>query len=72
MPPPKKKTPRLETVINTCGSIIKQHWKKMTQVQQECDFLFLRIQHFVRKVKHFVRKSYMKLDLLTWITNYIT
>ena len=26
---PKKNSEKLETVINTCVSLIKQHWKKM-------------------------------------------
>ena len=40
-----------ETVINTCASIIKQHWKKTQETPQECDFLTCSIQNLVRKVK---------------------
>ena len=53
---PRKKTKKLETAINTCVSIIKQHWKKMAEIPQECDFLTWTIQNFVRKVKQIVRK----------------
>ena len=55
---PRKKPNKLETVINTCVSIIKQHWKKMAEIPQECDFLTCSIQYFVRKVKQFPRKYY--------------
>ena len=30
---------KIETVIITCVSLIKQHWKKMAEIQQKCDFL---------------------------------
>ena len=57
-----KKFKKSETVINTCASIIKQHWKKMQETPQECDFLTCSIQNLVRKVKQFVRKYY-----ISWI-----
>ena len=44
------------TVINTCVSIIKQHWKKMAKIPQEHDFLTWGIQTFVRQKKQFVTK----------------
>ena len=59
---PGKKTQKSETVINTCVSLIKQHWEKMTEVPQKRDFLTWSIQNFVRKVKQFVRKYY-----ITWL-----
>ena len=49
----KKKPEKLETVINTCVSIIKQHWKKMVEILQERDFLTCSIQNFVKNVKQF-------------------
>ena len=36
---PRKKPEKLETVINTCVSIIKQHWKKMTEIPQKQIFI---------------------------------
>ena len=57
--PRKKKLKKLETVINTCVSIIKQQWKKMAEIPQECDFINWSIQNFVRKVKQFVKKYYI-------------
>ena len=47
---------KLETVIKTCFSVIKQHWKKMEQSPQS-------MQNFVRKMKQFVKKYY-----ITWLT----
>ena len=57
----KKNPEKLESAINTCVSIIKQHWKKMAEVPQERDFLTWSIQNFVGKVKHFV-KNIILLD----------
>ena len=51
----------MESAINTCVSIIKQHWKKMAEVPQERDFLTWSIQNLVGKVKHFV-KNIILLD----------
>ena len=62
MIPRKKKPQKLETVINTCVSIIKQPWKKMVEIPWKRDFLAWNIQNFVRKVKQFVRKYY-----ITWL-----
>ena len=56
---PRKNHEKLETVINTCISIIKQHWKKMAEIPQEHDFLTWSIQTFVRRVKQFVTKHYI-------------
>ena len=49
-PPEKKneKLQKLETVINTCVSLIKQHWKQIAEIPQKRDFL---TSNFVRKVK---------------------
>ena len=55
----KRKQKKMETVINTYVSLIKQHWKKMAEIPQECDFLTWSIQNFVRKEKQFVRKYYI-------------
>ena len=44
---PRKNPKKLETVINTCVSIIKQHWKKMAEIPQESDFIIWSIQNFV-------------------------
>ena len=52
----KKTQKKLETVIITCVSLMKQHWRKMAEIPQKCDFLTWSIQNFVRKVKQFVRK----------------
>ena len=57
-----KNLEKSETVIDTCVSIIKQHWKKMVEIPQEHDFLTWSIQNFVRKGKQFVRKYY-----ITWL-----
>ena len=56
---PRKKPKRLETIINTCVSLIKQHWRKMLEVPQKSDFLTWSIQNFVGNVKQFVRKYYI-------------
>ena len=48
-----------ETVIDTCVSLIKQDWKKMTEIPQKRDFLTRSIQNFIRKVKQFVTKYYI-------------
>ena len=56
---PRKDSEKQETVINTCLSIIKQHWRKKAEIPQEHDFLTWGIQTFVRKVKQFVRKYYV-------------
>ena len=59
MIPRKKIQKKWETIINTCVSFIKQHWKKMAEIPQKHDFLTWSIQNFVRKVKQFVRKYYI-------------
>ena len=53
---PRKNPKKSDTAINTCVSIIKQHWKKMVEIPQGHDFLTWGIQTFVKKVKQFVRK----------------
>ena len=58
---PRKNPKKSDTVINTCVSIIKQHWKKMVEIPQGHDFLTWGIQTFVKKVKQFVRKH------ITWL-----
>ena len=60
----KKSHEKWETIINTCASIIKQHWKKMAEIPQERDFLTCTIQNLVRKVKQFVRKYYITVKHL--------
>ena len=55
----RNETKKLETVINTCVSLIKQHWEKMVGIPQKRDFPTSSIQIFVRKVKQFVRKYYI-------------
>ena len=57
-----KKTSKLEIVINTCITLIKQHWKKMAEIPQKHGFLTGSIQNFVRKKKQLVRKYY-----ITWL-----
>ena len=52
----RKSSEKLETVINTCVSLIKQHWKKVVEIPQKRDFLSCSILNFVRKVKQFARK----------------
>ena len=42
-------------LINTCVSVIKQLWKKMTEIPEECDFPTWSIQNFVRKEKQFAK-----------------
>ena len=37
-PPPSLVINTYVSVINTCVSIIKQHWKKMAEIPQEHDF----------------------------------
>ena len=47
--------------MNTCNSLIKEHWKKMAEIPQKQDFLMWSIQNLIRKVKQFVRKH------ITWL-----
>ena len=42
----EKKPKKSETVINTCVSLIKQHWKKIAEIPQKQDFLTWSIQNF--------------------------
>ena len=56
---PRNKPTKSETIVNTCVSLIKQHWKKMAEIPQKRDFLTCSIQNFVRKVKQLVRKYYI-------------
>ena len=56
---PTKKPKKLETVINTCVSLIKQRWRKIVEIPQKCCFLNWSIQNFVRKVKEFLKKYYV-------------
>ena len=53
---PRKNLKKSETVINNCISIIKQNWKKMGEIPNECDFITWSNQNFVQKVKQFVKK----------------
>ena len=39
----RRKQKKLETVIDTCVSLIKQHWKKMAEIAQICDFQNFKI-----------------------------
>ena len=45
----EKNPEKLDSVINTCVSIIKEYWKKMAEIPQEHDF----------KGNQFVRKYYI-------------
>ena len=56
---PRKKIRKLDIVINTCVSIIKQRQKKMVEILQEHHFFICSIQNFARKVKQFHRKHYI-------------
>ena len=58
MTPRKKTKKKSENIINTCVSLIKQHWKKMVEIPQK-RFLNWSIENFVTKVKQFVRKYYI-------------
>ena len=51
---PERNLEKLKRVIDTCVSIIKEHWKKMAEIPQERDFLIWSINNFVIKVKLFV------------------
>ena len=58
----EKNPEKLETVINTCVSLIKQHWKKMAEIPHKRDFHTWSIQNFIIKVRRSVRKYY-----ITWL-----
>ena len=58
----RKSSEKLEIVINTCVSLIKQYWKKMVEIPQKRDFLSCGILNFVKKDKQFARKY------ITWLT----
>ena len=58
----KKTLQKSQTDINTCVSLIKEHWKKMTEIPQKHDFLTSSIKNFSGKVEQFVRKYY-----ITWL-----
>ena len=60
-----KKTPKSETIIDNCVSLIKRHWKKITEIPQTRDFLTWSIQNFIRKVKHLVKKI---CYLINWLS----
>ena len=49
----------METAINPCVSLIKQHWKKMAEIIQKHDFPTGISENFVRKVEQFVRRCYI-------------
>ena len=55
----EKNTKKLESVINTCVSIIKQHWKKMAKIPEESDSLAWSMQNVARKVKQFASRYYI-------------
>ena len=58
---PRKKPPKnqkLSSILVTV-SLIKQHWKKMTDIPQKRDFCTWSIHSFVGKVKQYVRKYYI-------------
>ena len=48
--------------LNTCVSLIKQHWKKLAEIPQKRHFLTWSIQIFFKKVEQFFRKYY-----ITWL-----
>ena len=52
---PRKNPKKSETVINTCVLLIKQHWKKMTEIPQKRDFLTWSIQNSSEKWNSFLQ-----------------
>ena len=66
MIPRNQRIRKSETVFNTCVSLMKQHWKKVAEIPQNCDFLTWSIQNFVRKKKQFVGK-YIIVLLINWL-----
>ena len=52
------KNQKLSSILVTV-SLIKQHWKKMTDIPQKRDFRTWSIHSFVGKVKQHVRKYYI-------------
>ena len=67
---PRKNPEKLETIINTSASIIKQHW--MVDISQEQDFRTSGIQTFARKVKQFLRKYYISWLIAQFVVIDIT
>ena len=35
--------------MNTCNSLIKEHWKKMAEIPQKQDFLYVEHSKFCKK-----------------------
>ena len=56
---PRKIPPKNQKLSLILVSLTKQHWKRMAEIPQKCDFLTWSIQNFVRKRKQFVRKYYI-------------
>ena len=48
-----------KSLILVTVSLIKEHWKKVTDITQKRDFRIWRIHSFVEKVKQYVRKYYI-------------
>ena len=67
--PFQKNLEKLETVVNICVLLIKQHQKKIAEILPK-HFLTWSIQNFVRKVQKSVLENIIVLDQLTWLTNY--
>ena len=48
-----------KSLILVTVSLIKEHWKKVTDITQKRDFCTWSIYSFVGKVKQYVRKYYI-------------
>ena len=48
-----------KSLILVTVSLIKEHWKKVTDITQKRDFRAWSIHSFVEKVKQYVRKYYI-------------
>ena len=48
-----------KSLILVTVSLIKEHWKKVTDITQKRDFRTWSIHSFVEKVKQYVRKYYI-------------
>ena len=48
-----------KSLILVTVSLIKEHWKKVTDITQKRDFRTWSIHSFIGKVKQYVRKYYI-------------
>ena len=58
----KKKQNKSETVINTCASLIKQHWKKMAEIPQKFSLGVFKI--LSEKWNNLLKMLYYLINLL--------